>query len=63
MVYELPGQTKKMLGIDLHDDLNDPTALVPRVHLVLALACLELFGGDKAVAHFCDHMMRLEAQS
>ena len=53
-------RTKKELGFDLHDDLNDPTAMVPREHLVLALACLALFGGDKAVAHYAEQMMRLE---
>lgn len=59
MASGVPGPSKRELGISLVDDLNDPGAQVPREHLVLALACLELFGGERALAYYCDRLRDL----
>ena len=54
-----PGPTKRELNLSLLEDKNDPHAMVPREHLVLALCCLELFGGLRAVAYYCEQMSSL----
>jgi hypothetical protein len=59
MASDLPGPTKRELGMWLGNHPNDPHAPVPREHLVLALACLELFGGEKALAYYCGRLVGL----
>jgi hypothetical protein len=59
MASGLNGPSKVELGITLMNDLNDPKAEVPREHFVLALECLHLLGGARAVAFFCDRLRDL----
>ena len=59
MASGVPGPTKRELALSLVDDRNDPHAMVPREHPVLALCCLELFGGYRAVAYYCEQMRSL----
>jgi hypothetical protein len=61
MASDLPGPTKAELGVSLLDDKNDPDLPVPREHLVLALACLKLFGGQRALAYYCDRLVDLSS--